>query len=129
MAKARNELHGEILTRVGADRVIFPERDTGLRLAHSWSSVDITDSLDIVEGYVVSRVQVPAEIVGQTIGDTVAGQQDGATLLLLSRGSKVIEQPSLDERLQAGDVLVLGGVIDQLEQFFSGIREVGARPG
>ena len=40
IAKARNDLHGEILTRVGADRVIYPEHDTGLRLAHSWSSFD-----------------------------------------------------------------------------------------
>lgn len=124
IAKARNDLHGEILTRVGADRVIYPERDTGLRLAHSWSSFDITDSLDVVEGYTVSRVQVPQEIVGQVLGDVIGNRSDGVTLLLLARGSRVILYPDRQERLRKDDVLVLAGQLDEMERFFSAIRNV-----
>ncbi len=126
IAKARNDLHGEILTRVGADRVIYPERDTGLRLAHSWSSFDITDSLDVVEGYSVSRVQVPQEIVGQALGDVIGSRPDSATLLLLARGSQVILYPDRQERLRRDDVLVLAGQLDEMERFFSAIRNVRA---
>ena len=126
IAKARNDLHGDILTRVGADRVIYPERDTGLRLAHSWSSFDITDSLDVVEGYTVSRVEVPQEIVGQALGDVIGSRPDGVTLLLLARGSRVILYPDRQERLQRDDVLVLAGQLDEMERFFSAIRNVRA---
>ena len=124
VAKARNQIHGDILTRVGADRVIYPERDTGLRLAHSWSSSDITDSLDIIAGYAVSRVQVPPEIFGQTIGDAVVGHE-GVSLLLLARGSRVIVYPNLQERLQRGDVLVIAGQIDRIGDFFAEIERAG----
>lgn len=124
IAKARNDLHGEILTRVGADRVIYPERDTGLRLAHSWSSFDITDSLDVVEDYTVSRVRVPQEIVGQELGDVIGSRSDGVTLLLLARGSRVILYPDRAERLQRHDVLVLAGELDEMERFFSSLYQV-----
>jgi trk system potassium uptake protein len=125
IAKAKNENHGEILLRVGADKVVYPERDTGIRLAHSWLSFDITDSLDVIEGYMVSRVTIPESLVGHTIGE--AGSREGVSLLLLARGSRVITYPSSDERLQAGDVLVLAGGLDDMEGFFSGIGATGAR--
>jgi trk system potassium uptake protein TrkA len=121
VAKALNDLHGEILTRVGADRLIFPERDTGLRLAHSWSSADITDSLDIVEGFMVSRVQAPAELVGKSIGDAI-GREQGVTLMLLARGTRVTIYPPSQEELREGDVLVLAGQLDELDRFFSSLE-------
>jgi trk system potassium uptake protein TrkA len=126
IAKAKNENHGEILLRVGADRVVYPERDTGVRLAHSWLSFDITDSLDIIEGYMVSRVEAPAGLVGRTIGDMITNRE-GVSLLLLARGARVITYPSPDERLQEKDVLVLAGQLNEMERFFSGIGATGAR--
>lgn len=122
ISKARNEAHGEILTRVGADRVVYPERDTGQRLAHGWSSLDITDSLDIVEGYVVSRVQVPEALVGKSVGEALAEQRQQLTLLLLARGARVTVYPASQERLERYDVLVLAGALEHVEEFFSSIH-------
>lgn len=126
IAKARNDAHGEILTRVGADRVVYPERDTGVRLAHGWSSANITDSLDIVEGYTVSRVSVPAGLVGRTLRDAVTEEAHGVALLLLARGARVSVYPSPDEQLQRGDVLVLAGQISDIERFFARIDQPAA---
>lgn len=126
IAKARNDAHGEILTRVGADRVVYPERDTGVRLAHGWSSANITDSLDIVEGYTVSRVIVPAGLVGRTLRDTITEDAHGVALLLLARGTRVSVYPSPDEQLQRGDVLVLAGQISDIERFFARIEQPAA---
>src|SRR5690606_7436788 len=124
IAKAKNELHGEILQRVGADRVVYPERDTGMRLAHSWSSLDITDSLDVVENYIISRVTVPEGLVGQRL-DQALRVDDGVALLLLVRQGRVITFPSSDETLQPEDVLLLSGEPEALERFFAGIRPAG----
>ncbi|MQA00190.1 MAG: TrkA family potassium uptake protein [Dehalococcoidia bacterium] len=126
IAKARNELHGEILERVGADRVVYPERDTGMRLAHAWSSMDITDSLDVVEGYIISRVMVPEGLVGRRLDEALRADE-GVSLLLLVRGAHVIVYPSGDEVLATEDVLVLAGQTEALERFFSGIRPARAR--
>lgn len=122
IVKARNDTHGEILTRVGADRVVYPERDTGLRLAHSWTSSDITDSLDVVEGYAVSRVTVPPEIVGQTVKRAVLDRNFQVTLLLLARGERVTVYPSGTETIRTGDILVIGGELGEMERFFASIH-------
>lgn len=127
ISKARNEVHGEILTRVGADRVIYPERDTGLRLAHGWSSTEITDSLDIVEGYIVSRVEVPEELVGRTVGDALGNRRQEVSLLLLARGSRVTVYPASQEELQRHDVLVLAGAIEHVEDFFTSVHDAARR--
>ena len=115
VVKARNATHGEILERVGADRVVYPERDTGLRVAHSWTSTDITDSLDVVEGYSVSRVAIPAALVGKTIQHAVLDREFNVSLLLLARGERVTVYPSPSETLRSGDIA-------DMERFFSSIR-------
>lgn len=122
VVKARNSTHGEILTRVGADRVVYPERDTGLRVAHAWTSADITDALDVIEGYAISRSAVPAGLVGQTVKRAIIDSNVNVTLLLLARGERVTVYPAASEVLRAGDILVIAGALPELERFFSQIR-------
>ncbi len=119
VAKAAGELHGEILQRVGADLVVYPERDTGIRLAHAWVSTDITDVLDVVEGYGVSRVQIPPGMVGLTVGEVKQGAPRSLSVFLLARGHHVIAFPTADERLGAGDILVVAGQTPDLADFLA----------
>lgn len=123
VAKARNATHGEILQRVGADRVVYPERDTGLRVAHSWTSTAITDSLDVIEGYSVSRVAVPPALVGKTVAQAIVNRDYNVTLLLIARGDRVTVYPSASEVLRGGDILVMSGAMADMERFFSSINE------
>ncbi len=122
VVKARNQTHGEILTRVGADRVVYPERDTGVRVAHSWSSIDITDSLDVIDGYSISKLEVPVELVGKSVQQAVLDRDFSVTLLLLSRGDRVTVYPSPSDTLRKGDVLVMSGAIGDMERFFSSVH-------
>lgn len=122
VVKARNETHGDILARVGADRVVYPERDTGVRLAHSWTSTAITDSLDVVEGYAVSKVAVPSLLVGKTIGDAMATGDFQLALLLLARGPRVTTYPPTDTVLREGDVLMIGGELSEMDRFFASLN-------
>ena len=62
--------------------------------------------------------------MGQALGDVIGNRPDGVTLLLLARGSRVILYPDRQERLQRDDVLVLAGQLDEMERFFSAIRNV-----
>tara|TARA_B100000700_G_scaffold82755_3_gene93241 strand:+ start:4525 stop:5187 length:663 start_codon:yes stop_codon:yes gene_type:complete len=117
IVKARNEMHGEILQRVGADRIVYPERDTGLRLAHTWTSADITDSLDIVDGYEIIRVTLPKSLDGMTVSKVVDALGD-VQLIMIARDSQVIEFPDSSEVLHLGDVLALSGKVKEIEKFF-----------
>ncbi len=71
ITKASNELHAKVLYKVGADQVVFPERDMGVRLAHNLSEPNggITDYIKRSEEYRILEIYPPKTWIGKTIGD------------------------------------------------------------
>lgn len=116
IAKAGSTLHGEILSRVGADRVVFPERETGLRLAHSFNVPNVIDYLDVAPGFGIERIHPPRAFVGKTLGDLDLKGRLGLTPVALRRGQQVFVNPARDERVAEGDELILIGRDDKLDQ-------------
>ena len=60
VAKAASELHGAILERVGAERVVYPEQEAGARVAHVLGVSDVLDYLDVGPEFGIARIRVPA---------------------------------------------------------------------
>ena len=116
IAKAGDHLHGEILKRVGADRVILPEQETGARLAHSFNVPNVIDYLDVGPNFGIEKVRPPASFVGKTIGELELKNRMGVTPIALRRGKDVIINPAREEKVAAGDELILIGRDDQLEE-------------
>jgi trk system potassium uptake protein TrkA len=115
IAKAADQLHGEILSRVGADRVVLPEHETGMRLAHSFSVPNVIDYLDVGPNFGIEKVRPPASFVGKTLGDLDLKNRMGVTPIALRRGQNVTINPTREERIAEGDELILIGRDDQLE--------------
>jgi trk system potassium uptake protein len=116
IAKAGSQLHGEILARVGADRVVFPERETGLRLAHSFNVPNVIDYLDVAPGFGIEKIRPPKSFLGRTLGELDLKGRLGLTPVALRRGKQVIVNPTRDERVTEDDELILIGRDDKLDQ-------------
>ena len=116
IAKAGSTLHGEILSRVGADRVVFPERETGLRLAHSFNVPNVIDYLDVAPGFGIEKIHPPRSFIGKSLGDLDLKGKLGLTPVALRRGQQVFVNPARDERVAEGDELILIGRDDKLDQ-------------
>ena len=116
IAKAGSLLHGEILSRVGADRVVFPERETGLRLAHSFNVPNVIDYLDVAPNFGIQKIRPPKSFVGRTLGELNLKERLGLTPIALRRGQQVFVNPARDERLAEGDELILIGRDEKLDQ-------------
>ncbi|MGH2598712.1 MAG: potassium channel family protein [Dehalococcoidia bacterium] len=116
VAKAQTELHGEVLEKVGADRVVYPEREMGDRLAHSITVPNVLDYLPIGDDYGISKLKPPSSFVGRTVRDLALPDRHGITLLLIERPSQVVINPGPEERIRAQDLLVLAGPDDAMEQ-------------
>jgi trk system potassium uptake protein TrkA len=116
IAKAGSLLHGEILSRVGADRVVFPERETGLRLAHSFNVPHVIDYLDVAPNFGIEKIRPPKSFVGKTLGELDLKQRLGLTPIVLRRGQQVFVNPAREERVTEGDELILIGRDEKLEQ-------------
>jgi trk system potassium uptake protein TrkA len=116
VAKAGNELHGSILEQVGASRVVYPERETGTRIAHSFAAPGVRDYLDVAPGYGIARIAVAESWVGRSLGDLDLKNSCGVTALLINRDGDVIVTPSASEVLRVDDALIVGGLDEDLER-------------
>lgn len=117
VSKAKSDLHGELLARIGADRVIYPERDAGNRLAHSLAVRHISDYITLSSTSGVAKLHAPQHFVGQTLEDLDIEKHYQLNLLLIKRGQKIIAVPNYRERIEEGDELVLVGPDHEIAVF------------
>ncbi len=69
IAKANNEDHAKILEKIGATKIIFPEKDMGIRMARTISSPDFLDFIPLTEGFSLLEVCPPKEWIGKKLKD------------------------------------------------------------
>ncbi len=110
IAKAATPLHGTILARVGADRVVYPEREMGTRVAHTFSIRNVIDYIDVAPAFGIVKLRPPASFVGKTLRELDLANRFKLTPIGLRRGDDVTVNPHRDDRLAAGDELILIGL-------------------
>jgi trk system potassium uptake protein len=129
VARAQDELHGEILSRVGADMVVNPEIDMGARIAHSTTFEEILDHIVLTETYGVSKLAVPTYLIGLSLSEIGFGRT-GKTdhmVLILQRQKEIILIPDRAEVLRAGDILIIAGPDNTLDQLLDAVKKNGSR--
>lgn len=121
IARAENDLHGTILDKIGANKVVLPEREMGIRVAHSLILTDVQDYISVAPSYGVSKLATSPYFVGKSLSDIGLGRGGrwGMAVLLIQRGKEVIVTPDRAEVVRQGDVLILAGSDEKLEQFMA----------
>lgn len=115
IAKASDQLHGEILRRVGATRVVYPEREAGARVAHLFAVPQVVDYLDIGPRYGIQKLRPPASWVGRSLGQLDLPGRLKLTPIALRRDKAVTVNPHDVEVIKEGDELILIGLDEKLE--------------
>ena len=105
VAKATSELHGKILRRIGADNVVYPDRDSAHRLARSIANHDVIDFLEVSEGYSIAEIEVPDGVRGRTLAEADLRNKTGVTVLCIRRADSDPKKPRKIVIPQAKDVL------------------------
>ena len=108
-AKARNQLHRQILERIGADQVAFPEGEMAIRVAHNLVAPNMMDYFELLANYGIGEVRVPSAFVGNTLANANLRARLDVSVLVIKRGSQLLIMPDLTETLQKEDVLVVAG--------------------
>lgn len=109
VAKAMSFRKGEILKKVGADKIIYPERDMGYRLAHSLDSSNILDFIQLSSEYSIIEIKVLEEWIGKTIKELNFRYEYKASILGIERNGSIDIIPGADEILKDEDVLIVLG--------------------
>lgn len=116
IAKAETVLHGEILTKVGADRIVYPEHEAGVQVAHSLEIRHAVEYMNLTATSGVAQLAVPSHRVNTTVleAEISCGQ---LSILLILRGSVLMPRPAPETTLLAGDVVLIAGPDDALDRF------------
>ena len=119
IAKATDDLHAKVLRKVGVDRVVFPERDMGMRLAKSLLTPNVLEMIDLSDDYQLVEIILPMKWVGDTIIGVDVRRKYGISILAIHRGGQFIVSPTPDLMFETGDILLVLGKkddIDNIEQ-------------
>jgi trk system potassium uptake protein len=131
VARADNQLHGDILESIGAHKVIFPERDTATKTGPILTMRGVVDYIPLGNGSGIVKAKAPAYFIGKTLEDIglSLASKNGAVVLMIQRGKEGILNPGAQEVVSHVDVLVIAGNnadIDRiLERAEKGERDTG----
>jgi trk system potassium uptake protein TrkA len=117
VSKAKTALHGELLQKVGADRVVFPEMDAGIRLAHSLGVRHINDYITLSNSAGIAKIEAPANMVGHSIESLMKDVEGRMNVLLIKRGTQLVTVPHFGEIIRAHDELVIVGADSDIAHF------------
>lgn len=109
ICKASSETHREVLQKLGADRVVIPEKEQAARLAKSLASRNVLDYIELSEDYGIIDVPAPALWYQKSLIELNVRAKLGVNILAVKRAGEITVSPSADFRIQQGDVLVVLG--------------------
>lgn len=115
--KARDLQHQKILEKVGADRVIQPEYEMGVRVAHHMDSEKIIDYIDLSKDYSIQELTASGKIANRTLAKLRLRERYQIIILAIKRGEDVNIAPVPDDEVQENDVLIVMGHRNNLKRF------------
>lgn len=107
IAKAQDEFHGRMLEKLGADQVLFPERDMGRRVAHNLVSGNIIDYLELSPEYSLAEVRPRADWIGKSLKDLSLRSRNGINVVAVRNGDVLNAMPMPDTVFREDDVLLV----------------------
>lgn len=109
IAKAQNEIHSKILFKIGADRVIFPERDMGTRVARNLVSSNILDYIELSSEYSIMEITAFDEWVGRTLVDLNVRSKFGLNVMAIKHKDEINISPMANDVIEKDDILIVVG--------------------
>lgn len=117
IAKAQNDIHKRVLEKVGADKVVFPEREIGVRIANNLISDNFVDYVELSDDYSIVEINVLDEWVGKTLkGLNLRAKYSINVMAVRSGDDEITITPGPDAVINEGDVLVVIGSNVELQK-------------
>ncbi len=107
--KAQNDYHEKVLKKIGADQVVHPERDMGIRLANNILSNNVLDYLELSDEHSIMEIRVNEKIAGHSIIDLDIRAKYGINIVAVKRGNNLMISPQAQDVLQLDDVMIIIG--------------------
>jgi trk system potassium uptake protein TrkA len=117
IAKAQNELHGKVLKKIGADKVIYPERDMGQRVAHHLISANIIDYIELSEDHSIVEIKASHKMIGKNLKQLDIRARYGCNVIAIKTGIHMNIAPNAEDLIKEENLLVVVGNNEDLQEF------------
>lgn len=115
--KAQNDYHHKVLEKIGADRIIHPEKDMGIRIAQHLVSEKIIDYIELSEDYSIVELIATEKVCDKSLIDLDVRAKYGCTILAIKRGEEVNVSPFPQDLIYKNDILIVIGHKKDLKRF------------
>jgi len=112
VATARNTLQVKLLEKIGANRVVSPERDMARRVAYNLASTNVMDYIELSPQFSIVEITIPKIFLNKTLLESDIRAKYGINVVAIKRGDDLIISPLPTERLQEGDIAIVVGSND-----------------
>lgn len=119
LAKAQNDLHAKILKKVGADMVVFPEKETGIRIANKLLLGNFFDAVELSSTFSMMEVGALAEWDGHTLRELNLRAKYNVNVIGIKKNGVLDINPDADVAVSKNDVLVMIGKNEELNKLAS----------
>lgn len=109
VATARNSLHVKLLEKIGADRIVSPERDMARRVAYNLASTSVMDYIELSPRFSIVEISAPKAFQDQTLAESNIRAKYGINVVAIKRDDNLIISPLPSEKIQKGDIVVVVG--------------------
>nr|WP_239549189.1 TrkA family potassium uptake protein [Scopulibacillus daqui] len=116
-AKAQNDYHEKVLRKIGADFVIHPERDMGVRIANNITSTSVLDYLELSDKHSIVEVIAGKKMDGKTLSDLDVRANYGVNIVAIKEHGYINVSPRADQTVHEGDILIIIGSDPDIDRF------------
>lgn len=117
ICRATNDVQMKFLLRNGADEVVYPEKQTALRIATKYASDSILDFISLDNNYSIYEMVVPKDWFGKTLAQIDIRKKYKVNILTVKRGNEVFI-PAADTLFQPGDIAFVIGEVRDIQKCF-----------
>lgn len=117
IAKALGKRHGQVLDKVGADWVIYPERDMGERVANQLLSPNMLNYIELSKEHSIEEMMIPEKMANKSLRELDIRAKYKISVITILKGNDIIVSPAPDQLIEQGDILVMIGKKRDLEKF------------
>ena len=114
IVEAQTDIHAKALGKIGADKVLFPERDMGQRVAHNLASSNIMDMIELSSDFTLMEIKALDEWVGHSLSELAMRRHYGINVVAIFNESGVNASPKAEDVIEATDVLLVVGAADRV---------------
>ena len=109
ISKATDKIQADVLRKIGADRVVFPEHDMGVKLAKALTFDNLVDYMELDDTHSIFEITVPSSWVGSNLIDLSVRKKYNMNIVAVKRGERFQVPPDPNKEFEEGDVIVVAG--------------------